>query len=218
MKRHLLAVCAALMTIIPAEAEGQFQHLTQLHASTGDSVFVALYGLPESRPIVIKHIVNDPGSDGFEVGFWRAREEAEKAALLEKIGVEFDRLERAGRREPLKRVADWQRISSQLKLMEDFLGQHEGFLDLAYADPVLRPAFQWILDQRSPAFDPKNIGGTFSAAQVGPFHAELVKTLLDTPHQPRMECFSRLFARIARSAPATEEAAPGGTGTGGGSK
>lgn len=187
------------MVALPAGAQHQVERLKQIYSASGDSIFVALYCLPESKDIVIQHLRDDPSLEGFEIGFWGARPEEENLILLEEIAVAIDREKGAMRNDFSQRIIDWIRISSQLDLMKEFIDGHERFLDQAYADPLLQPAFKWILDQRNPDFDPKFIGGTFSSAQMKPFHAELVKTLLDTPHRERMECFSRLFASIATS-------------------
>jgi len=78
-----------------------------------------------------------------------------------------------------------------------FLDQDERFLDLAFSDPTLRPAFKWIIDRRKSEFDTKHIGSTFSSGEMVVFYPHLVKHLLDTPERERLECFSRLLARIA---------------------
>ena len=124
---------------------------------------------------------------------------------MEELGQEFDRMESPRLDATWARIRDWPSISTQLSLLVTFLESEEDFLDLAYADPVLQPAFKWILDQRATDFDPKYLGSTLSSGQYPTFRAKLVVHLLGTPDQQRMECFSRLFARVAESKYKTEE-------------
>jgi hypothetical protein len=90
-------------------------------------------------------------------------------------------------------------ITSQLSLLSAFLDQDEGFLDLAYEDPVLRPAFKWITDRRKADFDTRLIGSTLTSGEMASFYPALTEHLLNTEEQQRLECFARLFALIAKT-------------------
>ncbi|GEM_PF-2548624 len=95
------------------------------------------------------------------------------------------------------RIWDWQSLSSQLGLLMSFHDSQEGFFDMAYGDPVLRPAFAWISKRRNPDFDAAHFGSTLSTGETTCFVPVLIEQLLDTPKTQRYECFSRLFAKIA---------------------
>lgn len=178
-------------------AHPQVEHLKEAYKAQGDAFFVPLYWLSETRQAVLQHIPDHKNWVGFETGYWNKIKEEDKLILLEELGTEFDRLEGDKLNTTWRRIRDWSRISSQLSLLAGFLDQDEGFLDLAFSDPTLRPAFKWIIDRRRPGFDTKNIGSTFASGEVTAFYPHLIQHLLDTQEKERLECFSRLLARIA---------------------
>ena len=180
-----------------AFAHPQVEHLKESYKAQGDDFFVPLYWLPETRQIVLKHIPDHENWVGFETGYWKKIKEEDKLLLLTELGAEFDRLDGDKLEQSWRRIRDWGRISSQLSLLEIFLDQSEGFLDLAFSDPTLRPAFKWIIDRRKPDFDTKDIGATFASGELATFYPHLIQHLLNTPEKERLECFSRLLARIA---------------------
>ncbi len=199
MKTFLAATMSVIITTLSVRANPQSQHLTEAYKARGDSLFVTLYWLPETRGFVLKRIPNHQDWVGFEAGRWKEVKEGEKLAALEELGAEFDRFDGTKLDATWKRIRDWQSLSSQLSLLTTFFDSSEGFLDLAHHDPVLRPAFQWILDRRQADFDTKHIGSTLSSGETASFYPVLVEHLLNTPEQQRLECFSRLFARIAET-------------------
>lgn len=188
-----------------ASAHPQQKHLMAAYKSQGDDLFIPLYWLPETRQTVLKHIPNHGNWVGFEVGLWKKIAEDKKMVLLEELGTELDRMEGDKLDVLWKRVSDWQQISSQLALLARFLDQDEGFLDMAYSDPTLRPAFQWIIDRRPSNFDTKHIGSTLASGEIASFYPHLVEHLLNTPERQRLECFSRLLTRIAETKPAEQD-------------
>lgn len=191
-------------------AHPQVEHLKEAYKAQGDAFFVPLYWLPETRQAVLKHIPDHQNWVGFEQGYWMKRDEEEKLRLLEELGTEFERFDGPKLNATWKRIRDWQQISSQLSLLSAFLDQDEGFLDMAYRDPVIRPAFKWITDRRKPDFDTKFIGSTLTSGEMASFYPVLTEHLLNTGEQQRMECFARLFAQIAKTkAPKAEQGADG---------
>lgn len=199
MKTLLAATLSVLIATLSASAHPQTKHLAEAYKAQGDSLFVPLYWLPESRDVVLKHIPNHQNWVGFEMGLWKELKETEKLAALEELGTELDRLEGPKLDATWNRIRDWQSIGSQLSLLAGFLDSDEGFLGLAYNDPVLRPAFEWVTDRRKADFDTKHIGSTLSSGETASFYPVLIEHLLNTAEQQRLECFSRLFARIAET-------------------
>jgi hypothetical protein len=192
----LFAICSAAACAL---AHPQAEHLKEAYRAQGDAFFVPLYWLPETRQTVLKHIPDHQNWVGFESGYWKTLDEDEKLAILDELGTELGRLGGPKLNATWKRITDWQQISSQLSLLAAFLDQDEGFLDIVYEDPVLRPAFKWITDRRKAEFDTKFIGGTFTSGEMTLFYPVLTEHLLNTDEQQRLECFSRLFARIAKA-------------------
>ena len=186
-----LAACAI--------AHPQFDHLKEAYKAEGDAFFVPLYWLPETRQTVLKHIPDHQNWVGFEKSYWKKLDEGAKLRLLEELGTEFERLDGPKLNATWSRIRDWQQITSQLSLLSAFLDQDEGFLDLAYEDPVLRPAFKWITDRRKADFDTKLIGSTLTSGEMASFYPALTEHLLNTEEQQRLECFARLFALIAKT-------------------
>lgn len=189
-----------------AFAHPQLDHLKEAYKAEGDAFFVPLYWLPETRQTVLKHIPDHQNWVGFEKSYWKKLDEGAKLRLLEELGTEFERLDGPKLNATWSRIRDWQQITSQLSLLSAFLDQDEGFLDLAYEDPVLRPAFKWITDRRKADFDTKLIGSTLTSGEMTSFYPALTEHLLNTEEQQRLECFARLFALIAKTkAPKAEQ-------------
>ena len=182
-----------------AFAHPQFDHLKEAYKAEGDAFFVPLYWLPETRQTVLKHIPDHQNWVGFEKSYWKKLDEGAKLRLLEELGTEFERLDGPKLNATWSRIRDWQQITSQLSLLSAFLDQDEGFLDLAYEDPVLRPAFKWITDRRKADFDTRLIGSTLTSGEMASFYPALTEHLLNTEEQQRLECFARLFALIAKT-------------------
>ena len=175
----------------------QVEHLKEAYKAQGDDFFVPLYWLPETRQIVLKHIPDHQNWVGFESGYWKEINEEDKLVLIGELGAEFDRMDEDKLKSSWQRIRDWERISTQLSLVAGFLDQDEGFFDLAFSDPTLRPAFKWLINRRKPDFDTKHIGSSFTSGEMATFYPHLIQHLLDTPEKERLECFSRLLARIA---------------------
>ena len=197
MKTLVTILLSILGLATYAFAHPQVEHLKESYKAQGDDFFVPLYWLPETRRIVLKHIPDHENWVGFETGYWKKIKEEDKLLLLTELGTELDRLDSDKLEQSWRRIRDWGRISSQLSLLAVFLDQDEGFLDLAFSDPTLRPAFKWIIDRRKPDFDTKYIGATFASGELAAFYPHLIQHLLNTPEKERLECFSRLLARIA---------------------
>jgi hypothetical protein len=196
---NILAIISAAVFSLAASALGhsQVEHLKEAYKAQGDEFFVPLYWLPETRQIVVKHIPDHQNWVGFEMSYWKKINEEKKLALIGELGAELDRMEGKTLNETWQRVRDWQQISSQLSLLSGFLDQDEGFLDMAFDDPALRPAFKWLTDRRKPDFDTKHIGSSFTSGEMATFYPHLIQHMIHTPEQERLMCFSRLFARIA---------------------
>ncbi len=205
MKSIVTILLSILGSAVCAFAHPQAEHLKQAYKTQGDDFFIPLYWLPETRQTVLKYIPDHGNWVGFEPAYWKKIKEEEKLLLLEELGLELDRLDGDRLEECWRRITDWQRISSQLSLLAGFLDQDEGFLDLAYSDPTLRPAFKWIINKRKPDFDTKHIGSTFTSGEIAMFYPHLIQHLLDTPERERLECFSRLLAKIATTKSTQEE-------------
>lgn len=207
----ILAIISAAIFSLAVGAHGhqQAERLKEGYKAQGDGFFVPLYWLPETRETVVKHIPDHDNWVGFEFGLWKEIPEDKKLTLLDDLGAELDGMDGAELDAFWKRARDWQRISSQLSLLAGFLDQDEGFLDLAFTDPTLRPAFQWIIDRRPPSFDTKHVGSTLATGETASFYPHLIEHLLNTPERQRLECFSRLLARIAAT---KQEAEQGGAG------
>ncbi|MCP5554233.1 MAG: hypothetical protein H7A54_11350 [Akkermansiaceae bacterium] len=195
----ILATISVVVFSLAASALGhpQAEHLKEAYQAQGDEFFVPLYWLPETRKIIVKHIPDHQNWVGFEMSYWKRINEEKKLALISELGAELDRMDGNALNETWQRVRDWHRINSQLSLLSGFLDQDEGFLDMAFDDPALRPAFKWITDRRKPDFDTKHIGSSFTSGEMARFYPHLIQHLIDTPEQERLMCFSRLFARIA---------------------
>ena len=204
MKTITIITAAIFSLAVGAYGHQQVERLKKAYKAQGDGFFVPLYWLPETRQTVVKHIPDHDNWVGFEFGLWKKIPEDKKLTLLEDLGAELEGMEGAERDALWRRVRDWQLISSQLSLLVGFLDQDEGFLDLAFTDPTLRPAFQWIIDRRPPSFDTKHIGSTLATGETASFYPHLVEHLLNTPERQRLECFSRLLARIAETKPEAE--------------
>ena len=210
-----LAIISAAILSLAASAPGhpQVEHLKQAYKTQGDGFFVPLYWLPETRQTVVKHIPDHQNWVGFEMGYWKKIAEAEKIVLLEEIGAEFDGMEGDALNRTWQRIRDWDRIGSLLSLLSGFLDQDEGFLDMAFDDPALRPAFKWFTDRRKPDFDTKHIGSSFTSGEMATFYPHLIQHLLDIPERERLLCFSRLLARIATTKTTKAEQADAGQPT-----
>lgn len=182
-----------------AVAHPQVEHLKEAYKAQGDAFFMPLYWLPETRQIVLKHIPDHQNWVGFEGEYWKKLTEETKLKLIDELGTEFERFDGPKVNATWNRIRDWQQITSQLSLLSAFLDQGEGFLDMAYNDPVLRPAFKWITDRRKADFDTKFIGSTLTSGEMASFYPVLTEQLLNTGEQERLECFSRLFAQIAKT-------------------
>ncbi|MDA7920223.1 hypothetical protein N9B73_00580 [Verrucomicrobiales bacterium] len=188
----------------------QIEHLNEAYKAQGDGFFVSLYWLPETRQTVVKHIPDHQNWVGFEMEFWKRINEAEKFALISELSAELDRMDGAELNATWRRIRDWERISSQLSIMAGFLEQDEGFLDMAYTDPAVRPAFKWLTDRRQRDFDTKHSPSSFTSGEMAAFYPHLILHLLDTPERERLMCFSRLFAQIAATKTAKAEQAGAG--------
>lgn len=199
MKTLLAAIASILMVPPSVSAHPQNEHLAEAYKAQGDSFFVPLYWLPETRGIVRKHIPNHQDWVGFEMNLWKELDEGEKLAALEELGAELDHFDEAKLNATWKRIRDWNGISSQLSLLAIFLDSGEGFLDMAYNDPVLRPAFKWVIDRRKADFDTTHIGSTLSSGETALFYPVLIQHLLNTSEKQRLECFSRILAHIAET-------------------
>lgn len=207
MKNNIYTILVFLMMVMPALAHPQAKHLKEAYKSQGDAFFAPLYWLPETRDIVRTHIPNHEDWVGFEADLWKKFKEEEKLQILEALGKEFERMESAKLEATWKRIRDWQSIRLQLSVMANFLDSEEAFLNLAYRDPVLRPAFKHAIDKRPANFDASHIGESLSSGEMAQFYPILTEYLLDVPEARRYECFSRLFARIAQSKTGKEEQA-----------
>lgn len=205
MKTFVTVLLALVGMAACAWAHPQAEHLKEAYRAQGDALFVPLYWLPETRPTVLKHLPNAEQWVGFEPDAWKQMDEGAKLKLLEEIGAELERLAGPKLDATWKRLRDWPRIASQLALLAGFLDQDEGFLDLACRDPLLRPAFQPIIDRRPAGFDTKFIGSTLSSGEMAAIHPMLTEHLLNTAEAQRLECFARLFAQIAQTKSAQAE-------------
>jgi len=192
----LVIICNLTVGLI---AHPQVEHLKAMYKAQGDAMFVPLYWLPETSQILREHIPDKDNWVGFEMGLWAKVTEDQKMLALEDLGVEFERFEEAKLNSTWRRIGDWQQISSQLSLLAGFLDQAEGFLDMAYEDPTLRPAFDWIIEGRNPDFDTKHIGSTFASGELASFYPFLIEYILNTGEKERLECFARLFTQIAKT-------------------
>lgn len=180
-------------------AHSQVEHLKVAYKAQGDALFVPLYWLPETRRTVREHIPDHENWVGFEQRLWEEVKEGDRQRLLEELGQKFDRMEDARLNATWDRIWNWQSIRAQLGLLMTFLDSEEGFLDIAYDDPLLRPAFDWIKERRPADFDTAHIGSTLSAGEAELFSPVLVEHLLNSPEKQRLRCFSRLFAVIAET-------------------
>lgn len=198
MKNFTVAVLILLGLAAGLCARPQGDMLQQLHQREGDEILVPHYWLPETRETVVKHIPDHDHWVGFEPALWEKVTEEQKKVLMIELGDQFDKMEGAKLDATWKRVRNWQALSSQIGLLTRFSDNQEGFLELAYRDPTLTQAFTWILTRRPANFDPQHIGSTFSSGEMDAFVPHLIEHLLNTPEKERYECFSRLFAAIAK--------------------
>lgn len=78
-----------------------------------------------------------------------------------------------------------------------------GFIEFAFEDPTMRPAFQWILDSRPHLtnFNGEIVGSTISSAESGLVYPKLAHHLITLPEKERLECFARIFARLVQQTP-----------------
>lgn len=204
MKNFTVAVSILLGLAAGLCARPQGDMLQQLYQREGDEIFVPLYWLPETRETVVKHIPDHDYWVGFEPALWERLTEEQKKVLMIELGDQFDKMDGAKLDATWKRMRNWQALSSQIGLLTRFSDNQEGFLELAYRDPTLTPAFTWILTRRPANFDPQHIGSTFSSGEMAAFIPHLIQHLLDTPEKERYECFSRLFAAIAQTTEAEQ--------------
>ncbi|RYD27103.1 MAG: hypothetical protein EOP87_21695, partial [Verrucomicrobiaceae bacterium] len=201
--KSVLFPLAALMS--PLHAETQVERLKLAYDFEGDSFFIPLYWIPETREFIVKQIPDHDRWVGFEMEHWRKLGAEKKQAALQEIGARFETLDPEQRHAQWKRIRLWKELSRQVNLLIGFLNEEEAFHDLAFGDPLLRPAFNGILTRRSDNFDPKHLGGSLSSGEVTGLHPILIGILMDSGEKERMECFSRLFARIAEKKKAKGE-------------
>jgi hypothetical protein len=180
-------------------AHSQVEHLKDAYKAQGDAFFVPLYWLPETRQAVLKHIPDHHDWVGFESGKWQKINDEVKLKLIDEIGIVFESFDGPKVEATWDRIRNWRKIASQLSLMSEFRGEEEVFIDLAYSDPLLRPAFRWITDRRPADFDAKFMGSTLSSGELTLFYPILIEHLLNADEQQRLECFARLFGLIAKS-------------------
>lgn len=198
MKTFIATVIILSSIVVSGATRTQKDRLMDTYKAQGDDLFFTLYWHPDSSQTFLKHISKREGWVGFDYDLWKKVTEDEKLSLLEKIGGELDR-----------RHDDWRLIHSQLTLIASFLNQDTDFVEFAFSDPTLRPGFQWIIDKRPSSFDPKHISDTIATGETVSVFPKLVEHLLETPEKQRLECFSRLLAKIAKT---KSEAAQVGTG------
>lgn len=197
--KTLLPLLVLFLLATEVSAENQAQRLREFRATFGDELYEALFHLPETRDAMRKHIPRLDQWIGFEANFWKKIPEETKLKILDDVGAKMESLkEEGGIARAWLRIRDWIAIDQQLGLLATFIHAEEEFMDVLYQDPLLRPSFKWMLDRRPKDFDPKQIGGTFSSGEMAGFHPVLVERLLDAPKNERFECFSRIFAYIAK--------------------
>jgi hypothetical protein len=194
----LLPVCAV--------AQKQVERFHEVRVVYGDKLYEAVFFLPETKDMVRKHIPKLDQWIGFETNFWKEIPEETKLKMLDELGAHADALKDRGADRLWRRINDWVNIDAQLRLLATFSEADESFMDIAFEDKLLRSTFDWLLKKRPKDFDTKHIGSTFSSAQLAGFYPMLVERLLDSSKVERYECFSRLLARLAKDAAASDSA------------
>lgn len=190
-----------------AKAYQQEERLVEAYKARGDKLYFTLYWHPDSREFFRQNIPSSMRWVGFEQNFWNKIPEGKKLGLLKELGARLDRMEVEKRNRWWTRHNDWHRIYAQLSLIAIFLrpDADEDFVEFAFRDPTLRPGFQWILDNRGPQFNPRDISATLANGEQVSVIPRLVDHLIDLPEKQRLKCFSRLLARIADHIPVNAE-------------
>lgn len=209
MKTFIATLIILSSIVVSGATRTQKARIMDTYKAQGDDLFFTLYWHPDSSQTFLKHISKREGWVGFDYDLWKKVTEDERLSLLEKIGGELDRMDKKNLESWWKRHDDWRLIHSQLTLIASYLNQDTDFVEFAFSDPTLRPGFQWIIDKRPPSFDPKHISDTIATGETVSIFPKLVEHLLETPEKQRLECFSRLLAKIAKT---KSEATQVGTG------
>lgn len=211
MKTLISAIIILSSIIGHAATHTQKERLLGIYEVQDESLFLTLYWLPETSQTVQKFI-SDNATDpriwsGFDSVLWNEIPKEKQLNLLVALGAELDQMEEKKLKRFWKRLSDWRLIHSKLTLIATYLNQDMDFVEFAYTDPTLRPGFQWILDNRPPSFDPKHISDTIATGETVSVFPKLVEHLLETPERQRLECYSRLLARLAETKPAEQAGA-----------
>ena len=211
MKTLIFAIIILSSLVGRAAAHPQKERLMGIYEEQDEKLFFALYWLPETSQTVQKFISDNATNpriwSGFDSVLWEKIPKEKQMNLIIELGAELDQMEEKKLERFWKRLSDWRLIHSQLTLIATYQNQDMDFVEFAYTDPTLRPGFQWILDKRPPGFDPKHISDTLATGETVSVFPKLVEHLLETPERQRLECFSRLLARIAETKPAEQAGA-----------
>ncbi len=199
MKRCIIITILSCAFGIAEARQQESSRLIEIHESNSNKLYFTLYWHPDSREIFQEKIPSSKHWVGFETALWRIIPKEKKLALLKELDANLNRMEIKERNEWWARHNDWHNIHTQLSLIATFLrpDTEAGFVEFAFQDPTLRPGLQWILDIRGPEFDSKHVGSTLASGEHVRVFPKLVEHLIDIPEKQRLECFSRLLAKIA---------------------
>ena len=206
MKRWIVIAAALISTLGMVDARPQKERLMNAYKAEGEKLYYLLYWHPNTEKTFKKHINCDNWA-GFESGYFDEVAEEKRVALLDALGAELDKMDREKQIAWWKQLRDWQHIHEQLTMLAIFMNPDSEveFIEFAFKDPTLRPGFQWILDSRGPNFDPEHVGATLASGERVSVFPNLVQHLITVPEKERLECFGRMFARMAKQRPAVAE-------------
>lgn len=189
----------------PASRELIKRELINIYNRQGSELFYTFYYHPNTRLIFNDHINCAQWGYFCDVYFDEVPEE-ERLSLLEALSAQLDKMENGEYRAWWEQLKDWQRIHKQLKLIASFAHSYSDtyFINFFFEDPTLRTGLQWILHSRPTLteFNAEIASSTLSSAESTEVYPRLVHHLFTVPEKERLECFARMYARMAQQQPA----------------
>lgn len=200
---HMLAV--AFYVCPPSAPAQEAGRLRDTYQARGEDFFQALFWLPESSNFIRSRIPGIDTWEGFEPGLWAKVSAAAKLDMLEALGKEWDAAKEPEREKHWQRLDAWSAISADLTLLAASFEGIEEFHQVCFEDPLLQPAYAWLLARRPKDFGPEHVGSTMASSELDEAWVKLTLHLLEKSPKDRHECFARVAAKLT-PAPSDEAA------------
>ncbi|MGV3660011.1 MAG: hypothetical protein ACO1TE_07495 [Prosthecobacter sp.] len=179
-----------------ALAQDQARRFQTAYEARGEDFFVALFWLPETSKTIRSHIPGVDQWEGFEPGLWAKVPKTAKAAMLETLGKEWDALKAAERENRWRRLDTWATISADLTLLLSLCEGIEEFHQVCFEDPLLQPAYDWLLARRPKDFGHEHVGATLASGEMSEAWVSLMRHLLEKSPTERHACFARIADKL----------------------